>query len=203
MTEADGTAAFRRAHLEVTGKGETAARLRTRRAILDAAVGMLGKDASASLADIAAAAGVGRTTLHRYFPDRSHLLAALSAVAADKITAATADAAPEHGTAPQALDRLCQQLFELGDLLMLVFNDQELVTCGTWDEDTDADRTVLRIVERGHDDGTIDPELDGRWIQQVLWAVLYSAWQHTRCNGAPKHAALSMCLRTLRKAVSA
>ena len=38
---------------------------RTRRALLDAAVSVLTKDSSASLAEVASVAGVGRTTLHR------------------------------------------------------------------------------------------------------------------------------------------
>ena len=56
---------------------ESATKVRTRRAILDAAVGALARDASASLAEVASAAGVGRTTVHRYFPERADLLRAL------------------------------------------------------------------------------------------------------------------------------
>ena len=43
---------------------------RTRRSLLDAAVFVLSKDSSASLSEVATTAGVGRTTLHRYFPTR-------------------------------------------------------------------------------------------------------------------------------------
>jgi AcrR family transcriptional regulator len=202
MAEGGAAAVAGRQHIDLSGRGETAARLRTRRAILDAAVGVLSQDLSASLADIAAAAGVGRTTLHRYFPDRTHLLTALSLMAADKIATATSDAAPDQGTGLDALDRLCQRLFELGDILMLVFSAPELAISQTWEEESPADRAVLQIVERGHADGTIDPELDGPWIQQVLWAMLYSAWQHIQGNGVPKHSTLSACLRSLRKSVS-
>ncbi|WP_159149695.1 TetR family transcriptional regulator, partial [Dietzia lutea] len=49
---------------------ETGARARTRSAILDAAVEVLAEDRQASMADIATAAQVGRTTVHRYFPER-------------------------------------------------------------------------------------------------------------------------------------
>ncbi|MEU1179064.1 helix-turn-helix domain-containing protein [Streptomyces sp. NPDC005820] len=49
----------------------------TRRAILDAAITLLATDPTASLSEVAAAAGVGRTTVHRYFPERSDLLAAI------------------------------------------------------------------------------------------------------------------------------
>jgi serine phosphatase RsbU (regulator of sigma subunit) len=50
---------------------------RNREQILDAAERMLGRSPSATLTDIAAAAGIARSTLHRRFPDRDALLAAL------------------------------------------------------------------------------------------------------------------------------
>jgi serine phosphatase RsbU (regulator of sigma subunit) len=51
--------------------------LRNRERILDAAERMLDRSPSASLADIAAAAGVSRSTLHRRFRTRDELLTAL------------------------------------------------------------------------------------------------------------------------------
>jgi AcrR family transcriptional regulator len=50
---------------------------RTRRAILDAAADLLQVDHDSSHADIAAAAGVGRASVYRHFPERSDLVAAL------------------------------------------------------------------------------------------------------------------------------
>jgi serine phosphatase RsbU (regulator of sigma subunit) len=65
----------------VTPKDQTDARradaLRNRERILDAAERMLEHAPSATLADIAAAAGVARSTLHRRFSNRDALLAAL------------------------------------------------------------------------------------------------------------------------------
>src|SRR3954447_1965633 len=51
--------------------------MRNRERILDAAERLLQRSPSATLADIAAAAGVARSTLHRRFASRDHLLAAL------------------------------------------------------------------------------------------------------------------------------
>lgn len=51
--------------------------LRNRARILDAARFLLAQSPSATLADIAAAAGVSRSTLYRRFPDREQLIAAL------------------------------------------------------------------------------------------------------------------------------
>ena len=67
---------------------ESATRTRTRQAILAAAVTVFARDPSAALGEVAAAAGVGRTTLHRYFPERSDLLSALVVHVLEQVAAA-------------------------------------------------------------------------------------------------------------------
>jgi AcrR family transcriptional regulator len=179
---------------------ESATRARTRRAILDAAVRVLGQNAGASMADIAAAAGVGRTTLHRYFPERSDLLAAISDDALDKITVATERARMADGPALAALERVCQEYFEFGDMFMLVFQEPHLMTGPQWEDESEEDREFYRLIERGQADGTFDPRLSPSWVHLVLWSLLFAGWQHVQA-GAPRHEALSLCLLTLHKTV--
>lgn len=181
---------------------ESGSRARTRRAILDAAVGVLSQDFGASLGEVAAAAGVGRTTVHRYFPERSDLLAGIVSDVLERAEVSTARARLDEGSALDAFDRLCQEYFELGDALTLVFNHPQLMSGEEWEEEAESDRAVFALVERGHAEGTIDPELDPRWVQQVLWCLLYGAWEMARDHGMPKHATLGLCLRTFRKAVA-
>ncbi|MEU7580099.1 TetR/AcrR family transcriptional regulator [Streptomyces sp. NPDC041068] len=184
-------------------KRESGARARTRRAILDAAAIVLAKNSAASLADVAAAAEVGRTTVHRYFPERSDLLRALGVDVLDKVAAATERARVEDGPALAALERLCQELFGLGESLTLVFDESLAATWNWegWEEDTDADRALIRLIERGHAEGAFDTGQDADWIVQVLWSLLYVAWQRSR-DGGNWHEALTLCLRTLRKVVA-
>src|SRR5690606_34943682 len=108
--------------------------------------------------DIAQVADVGRTTLHRYFPSRTDLLQALSTDALEQIEAATVRARLNDGPAANGLQRLCQEYFDLGDLLMLVFNTPEITSCEGWEEETESDRRLQDLVKRGRQDGTIDPE---------------------------------------------
>jgi len=181
---------------------ETGTRARTRRAILDAAVSVLSQDSSATLGDIAAAAGVGRTTLHRYFAERSDLIEAIGLAAVERVAAASERARLDEGPALEALARLCQEYFELGDMLMLVFNEPQFMDRPEWKDDSAADRALRVLLERGQAEGTLDPALSEAWIQSLLWALLYSAWEYRRTNCATKHDALSLCLRSLRKAVA-
>lgn len=185
-----------------TPPAESGARARTRRAILDAAVALLSTDPTASLGDVATAAGVGRTTVHRYFPERADLLTAIGTDILGKVQAATDRARLGDGPAAQALERLCQEYFELGDALTLIFDSPQLMNWSGWEAETPADRQVLRTVERGQAEGDVDPRAPAQWLLGVLWALLYSAWELSRTPGTPKHTALTQCLHTLRKALA-
>ncbi|GAA1725857.1 TetR/AcrR family transcriptional regulator [Isoptericola hypogeus] len=178
---------------------EKGARARTRRAIVDAAVRELARDASVSLGQIADAASVGRTTLHRYFPERSDLLEAVRAETTARLDEAHARARLDEGTAREALRRLCPEYLLLGDLLTLLFT-------GVLPEsviDEAADDPLLALVARGREDGSIDPALDDAWVIGTLWAQLYLAWA-TLCEaGTARHDVVQMLMRTVDKAVAA
>jgi AcrR family transcriptional regulator len=181
---------------------ETGVRARTRRAILDAAIETLTRTPNASMGDVATAANVGRTTVHRYFPERSDLIGAISVDALERIGQATARARLDDGPAPAALARLCQEYFELGDVMNLLFTMSDLFFRPEWQEESEDDRVLLRVIERGQREGTIDPELPAEWFQQVLWSLQYTAWEMVRSQDKPKHDALTLCLRTLAKAIA-
>ncbi|MFD0149688.1 TetR/AcrR family transcriptional regulator [Streptomyces sp. NPDC055721] len=187
---------------DLTATRESATRARTRRAILDAAVTLLSVDPAASLGDVAEAAGVGRTTVHRYFPERSDLIAAIGADITERVEVATDRARLDDGPAPEALERLCQEYFELGDRLMLLYDVPQFAEWSGFEQETPADRAILALLRRGQEQGTLDPHTDTGWMQEVLWALLYAAWLRTRDHGTPRHAALTQCLHTLAKATA-
>lgn len=170
---------------------------RTRQAILDAAVEMLRREPTASMAAIADTAGTARSTLHRYFPERSDLIEALQELADEQVTRATERARPGDGSGNEALMRVCQEYFELDELIAVAYADftqgDDLETL----DDMDAD--LLALVERGHADGTIDPTLSPEWMHILLWHFLDAAWSMTTTRRATKHEALTLCLRTLGK----
>jgi len=84
-------------------------------AILEVAAGILAeRREAASLAEIAEAAGVARSTLYRYFPNREALLAALAEAAAQEITARVAEAGLDVLAVPEALARVTRGLIATG-----------------------------------------------------------------------------------------
>ncbi|WP_162907484.1 TetR/AcrR family transcriptional regulator, partial [Allorhizocola rhizosphaerae] len=173
------------------------ARARTRQAILNAAIEVLARNQGASLGDIATAAEVGRTTLHRYFADRAELIAAVGEETLARLNRATERARLGEGTGGDAIRRLCQEYFELGDLLSLMFAEPGLLTGPEWTEMGTCDPEFVAVVERGYHDGTIDPELPAEWIQNIIWAQLYSGWSYQRETAAPRYEVLRLILRTI------
>lgn len=179
---------------------ESNIRNRTRRAILDAAVTALAKDAGTSMADIASAAGVGRTTIHRYFPERADLLRSISQDALERVTLATERARLDEGGAVEAIRRLAQGYFELGEIFSMLFNNPHMLD-DDWTAETESDRAVTRLFERGLNSGELDPFMTPEWGVHVLWCTLYAAWTHATEDNVSKHEALSRCLVTITKSL--
>jgi AcrR family transcriptional regulator len=167
-------------------------RNRTRQAILDAAIETLAQQPAASLGDIAAAAGVGRTTLHRYFAERSDLMSAVVTEAGERLTRATVNARLGDGTGAEAVLRLCREYFDLGAVLSLVFGEAQLLAgddCFGPEDDTFA-----TAVARGHADGSIDARLPAAWLDNLMWAQLYAAWHYD--TTASRHEVLELLVRS-------
>ena len=133
---------------------------RTRRDIVGAAIEVWAADNAASLGVVAQQAGVGRTTLNRYFTDRAQLVAAVDQECAARYGAAVVRSRPTEGTGRDALLRMCTELIQLGPVLGLVFADNALVDPDTWfDEDDDP---LGAAIARGYEDGSLAVDLPGR-----------------------------------------
>lgn len=180
---------------------ESGARARTRQAIVEAAVRAFAADPGASLGTVAELADVGRTTLHRYFPERSDLLEAVARHAVGAIAAAHARARLDDGTALDALLRVAQEYLELGDLLTLLFTG--LVPEDAWADDVANADALVALCARGRQDGSLDPRMPDDWSQGVLWSALYLAWSTVRAGDADRHTVVTNLLLTLRKALGA
>lgn len=102
-------------------------RERTRKAILDAAMTVLADNATASLSDIAAAADVGRSTVHRYYPERTDLLRALARHVHELTIAAIDRADPMNGPVEAALRRVVESQLDLGPIVLFVYSEPTIL----------------------------------------------------------------------------
>ncbi|SDZ46256.1 transcriptional regulator, TetR family [Micromonospora pattaloongensis] len=172
-------------------------RARTRQAILDAAITVLGQEPTVSLGAIAAAADVGRTTLHRYFPERSELLRAVNAEVTARLERAVGLARLDEGRGIDALRRLTREYFDLGDVLSLIFNQPHLTAEVGWADPGVCDPRFETMVRRGHEDGTLDPDLPPPWVHNLLWAQLYAAYGYLADSDTSRHTVLGLLVRTV------
>jgi AcrR family transcriptional regulator len=177
---------------------ESRARGRTRQAILNAAASTLARNRIATLADIADSAGVGRTTLHRYFPDRRELLAAVVEDSRQAIDRSVRDASIDHGPPLDAMHRLVAAMVDVGDRLLFLFGDPRTLE-GIEPADRSApDRDpVIDLIERGQDQGVFDREVDAAWIRRVLWGLVYTGCEAANEGGLPRHGITTTVIRTL------
>jgi len=170
---------------------------RTRQAIIDAAIRLLAGNPACSLGDIAAAAQVGRTTLHRYFGERADLLAAVATEGGERLERAATLADLDRGTGAEALLRLCREYFDLGSLLSLMFSGQAGECWESQDE-----QFLAGVIERGRADGSIDPALPPDWVITLLWSQLYAAWEYrAQRPEESRHHVLDLLTRTLSNAL--
>jgi AcrR family transcriptional regulator len=181
---------------------KTSVRSRTRGAILAAAAVVLARDRAATLPDIAEAAGVGRTTLHRYFPDRESLIEAAVEDSIQAISQSVAEAALDQGPSMDAMRRAVAAMVAVGDRLMFVFGDPRVLQgyrapAGV----VPPSDPVLDLIKRGQAEGAFDPEVSASWIQHVLWVLVYRGCEDADSGELPRHGITATVIRTLENGI--
>ena len=177
-------------------------RSRTRGAILAAAASVLARDRTATLPDIAEAAGVGRTTLHRYFPDRESLIEAAIENSIQAIHQSVAEAALHQGPSMDAMRRAVAAMVAVGDRLMFVFGDPRVLQgYRAPDGVVPPSDPVLDLIERGQAEGAFDPEVSASWIQHVLWVLVYRGCEDADSGELPRHGITATVIRTLENGI--
>ena len=183
---------------------ESSVRNRTRGAILAAAASVLARDRTATLPDIAAAAGVGRTTLHRYFPDRASLTEATIKDAIQAIQQSVAEAALDQGPALDAMRRAVAAMVAVGDRLLFLFGDPRVLAgYGARDGVVPPGDPVIDLIKRGQAEGVFDPEVSPSWIQHVLWVLVYRGCEDADRGELPRHGITATVIRTLENGIHA
>jgi AcrR family transcriptional regulator len=149
-----------------------------KRTLMEVATKVLLESPSASLGEVAAAAGVSRTTLHSLFPTRQALLVALAQEAMDLVDEAYREARPDDGRAVEALQRMVATMVPLGPRVEFLLRERSL------DADPEItaryeglDAPLIRTVERGQRDGELRADLPAWWLVSTVVGTVYAAWE--------------------------
>lgn len=164
---------------------------------------LLARDRAATLPQIAAAAGVGRTTVHRYFADRDTLITAAVEDSAQVIGEAITEARLHEGTPREALHRLVTAYLSVGDRLIFLFNDPHVMQgYGVHHPDSPpASDPVMDLIERGQREGVFDAQATAWWIQHVLWALVYTGIDEVDRGNVSRHGVAATVIRTLERGI--
>jgi AcrR family transcriptional regulator len=136
-------------------------------AILDAAARVLAEDPGANLASVAAAAGVSRATLYRYYANRDALLDALTADALADITHRLADAGLDHAPIDEAIERIMRAIVAVGDRVAMLLSDHTMLK----QADAQLAPPIQQVLGRGIADGALRDDLP----VEILWTFFTCA----------------------------
>lgn len=170
---------------------------RTRAALLSTAIDVLTDNAAASMSEIAAAAGVARSTLNRYFPDRAALTEGIEAFVEAEYEEAVRDARTSEGTGMAAYQRIVDEMLERLDSLGWWM--RATADYGLDDFDCEADQGIIAVIERGHHDGTIDTQFTPTFMVGATWSILTAAHYDVRHGKQSRSETRDMSRRALAK----
>ena len=148
---------------------------RSVRAILEAAERVLAQDASASMEQIAEAAGLTRITVHRRFANRQALLDALAVSAKQQLADAIEDARPDSAPALVALYRVTANVLQVKKTWRFTLDHNLAHTPAAAAIWSDIDVRTQDLFTRAQREGLLDPAADLDWTRQVYYALLSEA----------------------------
>jgi len=162
---------------------------------------VLAMNRTATMPEIAAAAGVGRTTLHRYFADRETLIHEATLDSIRVLMEAVDDAATEEGSAREAMRRFITAGVSIGERLVFIFGDPAMLR-DISPAQSPNDDVVINLITRGQDEGVFDPDLDPKWIWDALYALILRGCERAIGGVLPRHTVAPLIIRTFERGVS-
>src|SRR5450755_2632085 len=152
----------------------TAIQERVAEAILDVAADLLARGGEPpSMADIAAAAGVARATLYRYFPTRERLLQALTATGLEVTATRLAQADLDTVPVAEGIARIARVVAAAGSKYAAVIGPMQTRPAGPVEQQIAA--MIQALLRRGIDDGTFRGDLSAEELGFVLGQLLQAA----------------------------
>lgn len=175
-------------------------------AILDAALTLLAERPDASMAEIAAAAGVTRQTVYAHYDSREALLADVGRRALEETLAAIDAAEPERGEPAEALDRLVESWWRS------VGRHARFLDALSSAFPTAADVRQLHaplldrlraLARRGQRSGDFDPDADPDWLAAAFLGLMHTAAEEVAADRLSSAQAAESLRSSVRSVFSA
>jgi len=172
-------------------------RIPAREAIIQSAFTVLGKNPRATLADVAARAGVGRATLHRHFASREDLTRELALLASKQMDRAVDAACAPAQSYSDAVRLALRALIPLGDrrwflTIDLFADDPELQA-----EFARQNQETTELIDAAKHEGLFDKTVPTSWIVQAFDHLLFAGWEGVSAGELTEDQAADLAWRTL------
>ncbi|WP_327313876.1 TetR/AcrR family transcriptional regulator [Streptomyces sp. NBC_01235] len=156
--------------------------------VLRSAAALLARKSTATMDEVAKAAGISRATLHRHFAGRDALVRALEALGIAECENALEAARLDEGPAGDAVRRLVGEIESAAGLLAFLYTENQLFEGEEQNQGwTRIDERICALFRRGQLDGEFRIDLTPAWLSEALFGLLASgAWMVQCGKGAPK-----------------
>ncbi|MCC9708743.1 TetR/AcrR family transcriptional regulator [Streptomyces sp. MNU76] len=146
--------------------------------VLRSAAALLTRKSTATMDEVAKAAGISRATLHRHFAGRDALVRALEALGIEECEAALDAARLDEGPARDAVRRLVREIEPAAGLLAFLYTENQLFEGeGQHEGWARIDDRVAALFKRGQAAGEFRIDLTPAWLTEALYGLLASgAW---------------------------
>ncbi len=146
--------------------------------VLRTAAALLSRKATATMDEVARAAGIGRATLHRHFAGRDALVRALEQMCIEEAEAALDTARIEEGPADEAVRRLVAASEPAAPLLAFLVTENQLFEGDGQNEGwARLDARLVALFRRGQEEGTFRIDLSPAWLCEAFYGLIGSgAW---------------------------
>jgi TetR/AcrR family transcriptional repressor of mexCD-oprJ operon len=156
--------------------------------VLRTAAALLTRKSTATMDEVAKAAGISRATLHRHFAGRDALVRALESLGIAECEAALDAARLDEGPAGDGVRRLVREVESAAGLLAFLYTENQLFE----GEEQNAgwariDDRITALFRRGQRSGEFRIDLTPAWLTEALFGLLASGvWMVQSGKGAPK-----------------
>lgn len=155
--------------------------------VLRTAAALLTRKSTATMDEVAKAAGISRATLHRHFAGRDALVRALESLGIAECEAALAAARTGEGPATDAVRRFVRAIEPSAGLIAFLYTENQLFEGEEQNEGwARIDEEIAALFRRGQESGEFRIDLTPAWLTEALFGLLASAaWAVAEGRVAP------------------